>query len=46
LTVKVERLIQDQGLGVFFCQISGKDVDISAKLNVYQPDNKINLVIN
>ena len=46
LTVKVERLIQDQGLGVFFCQISGKGVDISAKLNVYQPDNKVNLVIN
>jgi predicted hotdog family 3-hydroxylacyl-ACP dehydratase len=46
LTVKVERLIQDQGLGVFFCQISGQNVDISAKLNVYQPDNKVNLVIN
>ncbi|MCK5479157.1 MAG: hotdog family protein, partial [Methylococcales bacterium] len=38
LTVKVERLIQDQGLGVFLCQVSGQGVDISAKLNVYLPD--------
>jgi len=46
LTVKVKRLIEDQGLGVFFCQISAENIDISAKLNVYQPNHKENKVIN
>ncbi|MCK5829717.1 MAG: 3-hydroxylacyl-ACP dehydratase [Methylococcales bacterium] len=44
LTVTVERLIEDQGLSAFDCQIIGKGVDVSAKLNVYQPneiDNRI-----
>ena len=45
LTVKVHRLIEDQGLGVFVCQISGNGCDISAKLNVYQPDKAKNKVI-
>ena len=45
LTVKVHRLIEDQGLGVFVCQISGDGCDISAKLNVYQPDKAENKVI-
>ncbi|MCK5190126.1 MAG: hotdog family protein [Methylococcales bacterium] len=45
LTVKVHRLIEDQGLGVFVCQISGNGCDISAKLNVYQPDKAENKVI-
>lgn len=46
LKVKVERLIQDQGLGVFLCQVSGQGVDISAKLNVYLPDSEENRAIN
>ena len=45
LTVKVHRLIEDQGLGVFDCQISGDGCDILAKLNVYQPDKVENKVI-
>lgn len=46
LTVKVERVIEDQGLGVFDCHISGEGIAVSAKLNVYQPDNKDNKVIH
>jgi len=46
LTVKVKRLIEDQGLGVFDCQILGDGIDISAKLNVYQPDKVENKVIS
>ena len=46
LKVKVERLIQDQGLGVFLCQVSGQGVDISAKLNVYLPDSEENRAID
>lgn len=45
LTVQVKRLIEDQGLGVFKCQILGKGIDISAKLNVYQPHKSVNKVI-
>ena len=45
LTVKVKRIIEDQGLGVFSCHISGDGIDISAKLNVYQPDKAENKVI-
>ena len=44
LTITVERLIEDQGLSAFACQIVGNGIDISAKLNVYQPneiDNRI-----
>jgi len=37
LTVSVNRLMEDQGLGVFNCHIKGDSIDISAKLNVYQP---------
>lgn len=45
LTVKVRRLMEDQGLGVFICHISGEGIDISANLNVYQPDKLENRVI-
>lgn len=38
LTVSVEKFMQDQGFGVFFCQISAQAVDISAKMNVYHPN--------
>ncbi|MGZ4997167.1 MAG: ApeP family dehydratase [Methylobacter sp.] len=37
LTIRVEKIIQDDGLGVFECLILGEDVDITANLNVYQP---------
>jgi len=46
LTVRVERILEDQGLAVFNCQILGDGIDISAKLNVYQPDKENNRVIN
>lgn len=45
LIVAVNRLLQDQGLGVFDCQATGDGVTISAKLSVYQPDTAINRVI-
>jgi predicted hotdog family 3-hydroxylacyl-ACP dehydratase len=37
LMIRVEKIIQDDGLGVFECLILGEDVDITANLNVYQP---------
>ncbi|MGZ5527022.1 MAG: ApeP family dehydratase [Methylomonas sp.] len=37
LTIRVKKIIQDDGLGVFECQILGEGVDITANLNVYQP---------
>lgn len=45
LTIYVKRLMEDQGLGVFDCHISAEGVDISAKINVYQPGSAINKVI-
>ncbi len=45
LSITTKRLIQDQGLGVFDCRIIGDGVEVSAKLNVYQPDSKLNRVI-
>jgi len=46
LIVKVSRIIEDQGLGVFDCHISAEGIDISAKLNVYQPDKAENKIIS
>ncbi|MCF6202125.1 MAG: 3-hydroxylacyl-ACP dehydratase [Methylococcaceae bacterium] len=40
LTISVERVMGDQGLCVFFCQVVGEGIDISAKLNVYLPGEK------
>lgn len=37
LTVEVERIIHDEQLSVFDCRIKGDAVDVTAKLNVYQP---------
>jgi predicted hotdog family 3-hydroxylacyl-ACP dehydratase len=37
LTIRVKKIIQDDGLGVFECRILGDGVDITANLNVYQP---------
>ncbi len=46
LTISVERVMGDQGLCVFFCQVIGEDIDISAKLNVYLPGDEENRAIN
>jgi predicted hotdog family 3-hydroxylacyl-ACP dehydratase len=43
LTVRVEKIIQNDNLGAFECKIQGVDIEVSANLNVYQPpinDNK------
>ncbi len=45
LTITVKRFMEDQGLAVFNCQIMGEGIDISAKVNVYQPDEAINRVV-
>lgn len=45
LSITVKRLVEDQGLAVFDCHIKGDSVDISAKINVYQPDSSINKVM-
>ena len=37
LTIRVEKIIQDDGLGVFECRIEGAGVEVTANLNVYQP---------
>lgn len=42
LTVKVKRLMEDQGLAVFDCEVLGDGVSLSAKLNVYQPESMVN----
>lgn len=45
LAVRAQRLILDQGLGVYDCGISGPGISASAKLNVYQPDSASNRAI-
>ena len=45
LTVKIERIMEDLGLGVYSCHIEGDNITISAKLNVYLPDKSDNRVI-
>jgi len=45
LTVRVQRIVQDQGLAVFDSRVTGKGIELSAKLNVYQPDSVNNRVI-
>lgn len=37
LTVRAEKIMQDERLGVFDCRIQGDGVEISANLNVYEP---------
>jgi len=46
LKVQVNKLYEDQGLAVFDCHISAEGINVSAKVNVYQPDNVENKVIN
>ncbi len=36
VTIQVEKILQDEGLGVFDCLIQGAGVEVTAKLNVYQ----------
>lgn len=45
LTVSVEKVMQEQGLGVFDCKITAPGILVEAKLNVYQPDSVQNRVI-
>lgn len=45
LTVTVEKIIQEQGLGVFNCKITAPGMLAEAKLNVYQPDSAHNRVL-
>ncbi|WP_081813242.1 hotdog family protein [Methylobacter tundripaludum] len=37
LTIRVNKIMQDDGLGVFDCRIQGEGVDVAANLNVYRP---------
>lgn len=37
LTIRVKKIMQDDNLGVFDCRILGEGVEVTAKLNVYQP---------
>jgi len=37
LTVTINKIMQDEQLGVFDCRIQGENIDIAANLNVYQP---------
>jgi len=37
LTIRAEKIMQDDGLGVFDCRIMGAGVAVTANLNVYQP---------
>ncbi|ANE54644.1 MULTISPECIES: hypothetical protein [Methylomonas] len=37
LTVAIEKIVHDEQLGVFDCRVSGDNIEIGAKLNVYQP---------
>jgi predicted hotdog family 3-hydroxylacyl-ACP dehydratase len=45
LTVTVEKIMQEQGLGLFDCNITAPGVLVEAKLNVYQPDSAQNRVL-
>lgn len=37
LTVQVKKIAQDEQLGIFDCRILGERIEISARLNVYNP---------
>jgi predicted hotdog family 3-hydroxylacyl-ACP dehydratase len=45
LTVNVKIVLQEQGLGVFDCNITAPGVLVEAKLNVYQPKSENNRVL-
>jgi predicted hotdog family 3-hydroxylacyl-ACP dehydratase len=37
LSIKIEKILHDENLGVFDCRILGDGVEVTANLNVYQP---------
>jgi predicted hotdog family 3-hydroxylacyl-ACP dehydratase len=37
LTIDVKKILQDEQLAVFECQLRGENIHITATLNVYQP---------
>jgi predicted hotdog family 3-hydroxylacyl-ACP dehydratase len=37
LTVRVDKIMQDEKLGAFECRIAGEGIEMTANLNVYQP---------
>jgi predicted hotdog family 3-hydroxylacyl-ACP dehydratase len=39
LTISARKIMQDGNLAAFECQIFGKNVEVSANLNVYQPES-------
>jgi predicted hotdog family 3-hydroxylacyl-ACP dehydratase len=41
LTVHIEKIIQDDKLGVFDCKINGDGIEVNANLNVYQPPTDV-----
>lgn len=41
LMVNIEKIMQDEKLGVFDCKITATDINVSANLNVYQPPTDI-----
>ncbi len=45
LSISVRRIVDDQGLAVFDAEVTAEGIALSAKLNVYQPDNANNRAI-
>ncbi|MGZ5000153.1 MAG: ApeP family dehydratase [Methylomonas sp.] len=41
LTVRVEKIMQDEQLGIFGCRIFGENIEITARLSVYNPPEKM-----
>lgn len=41
LTVTIEKIIQDDKMGVFECRITGDGIEVNANLNVYQPPTDV-----
>jgi predicted hotdog family 3-hydroxylacyl-ACP dehydratase len=39
LTVRVEKIIQDESLGMFSCHLYGEGINVQANLSTYQPPN-------
>jgi predicted hotdog family 3-hydroxylacyl-ACP dehydratase len=43
LVIRIEKIMQDELLGVFDCTIKSEHVDVKAKITAYQPDSIENL---
>jgi predicted hotdog family 3-hydroxylacyl-ACP dehydratase len=39
LTVRVEKIIQDEALSMFSCHLYGEEINVQANLSTYQPPN-------